>query len=130
MAKLNTLGPVRVEHRSQVTQRANHSQAVHRSRIQLEAETTNTQVTRNRLLATAMSDFLDARKSLTTKTELESLAAQYHIDADKLQELCSHFNSPSIDESTIVRKPNESGEEAVTMMARWVDPALQRHRQP
>lgn len=107
----------------------NHAEAVRRSRIQLEAESVNTQVTRNRLLATAMSDFLDARKSLTTAAQLESLAAQYHLDVDKLQELCSRFNSPSVDESTVVRKTNEDGEESVTMMVRS-QVVLEVHGQP
>ncbi|KAL4067576.1 hypothetical protein V8B97DRAFT_2005426 [Scleroderma yunnanense] len=122
MAKLNMLGPVRVDHHTiQGTQ-------PYCPRTQSETEVKDTQATRNHLLATALSEFLDARKSLTTIAELQSLAAQYHLDVDKIQTLCNHFNSPSIDESTVVRQTNEEGEESVTMMARWVDPALQ-HRQ-
>ncbi|KAG6337210.1 hypothetical protein ID866_1882 [Astraeus odoratus] len=128
MSKLNMLGPVRVDHHMQAVRPANHDQAMYRSRVQSETEASNTKATSNRLLASSLSDLLETRKSLTTMAQLEALAGQYRIDTDKLAEVCRHFNTPSIDESTIVRTTDDDGEESVTMMARWVDSPLQSGR--
>lgn len=124
MSKLNMLGPVRVDHHMQSVQPTDHAQAMYRSRMQSEAEATNIRVVHDRLLASSLSSLLDTRKSVTTTTELESLATRYGIDVGILQQLCLHFNTPSPDERTIVRTMDENGEESVTVMARWVDPRL------
>ncbi|KAI6150816.1 hypothetical protein BKA82DRAFT_992864 [Pisolithus tinctorius] len=124
MSKLNMLGPVRVDHHMQSTQPTDHAKAMYRSRMQSEVEATNSRATRNRLLASSLSDLFDTRKSVTTTAELESLAARYGIDVGRLQQLCRHFNTPNVGEHTIVRTTDENGEESVTMMARWVDPRL------
>ncbi|KAI6109858.1 hypothetical protein F5141DRAFT_1117116 [Pisolithus sp. B1] len=103
MSKLNRLGPVRVDHHMQSVQPTDHAQAMYRSRMQSEVEATNIRVVRDRLLASSLSSLLDTRKSVTTTTELESLATRYGIGVGMLQQLCRHFNTPSADERTIVR---------------------------
>lgn len=124
MSKLNMLGPVRVDHHMQSVHPTDHAQAMYRSRMQSEVEATNIRVVHDRLLASSLSSLLDTRKSVTTTTELESLATRYGIDVGRLQQLCRHFNTPSADDRTIVRTMDENGEESVTVMARWVDPRL------
>ncbi|KAH7889746.1 hypothetical protein F5I97DRAFT_1934601 [Phlebopus sp. FC_14] len=126
MSNLSRLGPVRVDHRMQAVRAANqnHIQNMYRIRAQSEAQALSSQSTKNRLLASSLSELLEARKSVTSLAELEELAKRYRIDVEKLQQLCLCITSPSIDESTVVRTRDEHGEESVTMMARWVDPVL------
>ncbi|KAI6039027.1 hypothetical protein EDC04DRAFT_2688656, partial [Pisolithus marmoratus] len=116
MSKLSMLGPVRVDHHMQPVKPTDHAQAMHRSQMQSEVEATNTHATRNRLLVSSLNSLFDTRKSVTTTTELESLAKRHGIDVERLQQLCRHFNTPSVDERTIVRMTDENGEESVTMM--------------
>lgn len=92
--------------------------------MQSEAEASSMQSTRNRLLASSLSELLEARKSMTNPAELETLAKRYKIDVEKLQELCRVVNTPSIDENTVVRTTAKDGEEILTMTARWVEPVL------
>jgi len=61
-----------------------------------------------------------------SQAELQALAERYDIDVTKLTELVRFINTPSIDESSIVKTRNQDGEEIVTMMARWVDPQLEK----
>ncbi|KIJ69460.1 hypothetical protein HYDPIDRAFT_106080 [Hydnomerulius pinastri MD-312] len=125
MSKLNQLGPVHVNHHMQTVRAADHIQSMYRSRVQSEAEASSSQSTRNRLLAATLSELLEARKSVTNTAELEALANRYQIDVAKLQALCRVFNTPSIDESTVVRTTDKHGEESITMMAHWLDPVVQ-----
>ncbi|KIJ17365.1 hypothetical protein PAXINDRAFT_73792 [Paxillus involutus ATCC 200175] len=124
LSKLNRLGPVRVDHHTQTLRAASDVQNMYRSRMQSEAEASSTQSTRNRLLASSLSELLEARKSMTNPAELETLAKRYKIDVEKLQELCRVVNTPSIDENTVVRTTAKDGEEILTMTARWVEPVL------
>lgn len=89
---------------------------MYHSRIRSEAEAASLQSTNNRLLAASLTELLEARKSITDSGELETLAKQYHIDAATLQRLSQVVNTPSIDESTVVRTTDERGEESLTMM--------------
>lgn len=70
--------------------------------------------TRIPLLASTLSDMLDERKSVTSRKELERLAAKYKIEVAELESLSRFVNSPSIGEGTTVRKI-QNGEENVTM---------------
>ncbi|KAF8559528.1 hypothetical protein OG21DRAFT_1480297 [Imleria badia] len=126
MEKLNRLGPVRVDHHMQTVRAASDIQNMYRSRIRSEAEASGLQTTKDRLLASSLTELLEARKSITGSAELEALAKQYHIDVAKLEQISRVVNTPSIDESTVVRTMGKHGEESVTMMARWIDPVLSR----
>ncbi|KAG8217472.1 hypothetical protein J3R82DRAFT_5617 [Butyriboletus roseoflavus] len=126
MENLNQLGPVRVDHHMQTVRAANDMQNMYRSRIRSEAEAASLQSAKNRLLASSLTELLEARKSITESVELETLAKVHHIDTAILQRLGRVVNTPSIDESTVVRTTDERGEESLTMMAHWVDPALSR----
>ncbi|KAG1754288.1 hypothetical protein EDB19DRAFT_1902441 [Suillus lakei] len=125
MSKLSQLGPVRVDHHMRSVRPADSVQQMYRSRLQSEAEALPSQSTRNRLVASSLSELLESRKTVKTQAELRVSAEQYHIDVTKLAELARFINTPSIDESTIVRSTNQDGEETLTMMARWVDPKLE-----
>ncbi|KAG2061487.1 hypothetical protein BDR06DRAFT_946930 [Suillus hirtellus] len=127
MFKLNQLGPVRVDHHMRSVRPADYAQQMHRSRLQSEMEASPSRSTRNRLLASSLSELLESRKTVKSQAELQALAEQYHIDVTKLNELAKFVNTPSIDESTIVKSTNQEGEETLTMMARWVDPNLKRN---
>lgn len=89
---------------------------MHRSRLQSEVEALPSHSTQNRLLASSLSELLESRKVVKSQAELQALAEQYHIDVTKLVELAKLINTPSIDESTIVRSKNQDGEETLTMM--------------
>jgi hypothetical protein len=95
---------------------ADYVQQMHRSRLQSEVEALPTHPTQNRLLASSLSELLESRKTVKSQAELQALAEQYHIDLTKLDELAKFINTPSIDESTIVRSTNQDGEETLTMM--------------
>ncbi|KAF8448010.1 hypothetical protein L210DRAFT_2831911 [Boletus edulis BED1] len=122
MEKLSQLGPVRVDHHCMQTVRATRSdvQTMYRSRMRSEAEAARAQPTKNCLLVSSLTELLEARKSVTDRAELETLATRYHMDATKLEQLARAVNTPSMDKRMVVRH----GEESVTMMARWVDPVL------
>lgn len=124
MSKLSQLGPVRVDHHMRSVRPADHVQQMHRSRLQSEVEALPSHSTQNRLLASSLSELLESRKVVKSQAELQALAEQYHIDVTKLVELAKLINTPSIDESTIVRSKNQDGEETLTMMAHWIDPKL------
>lgn len=91
-----------------------------RSRIRSEAEATSLQSTKNRLLASSLTELLEKRKSITNDAELETLAKQYHVDAETLRLLGRVVNTPSIDEKTVARTTDERGEESLTMMVSWL----------
>ncbi|KAI9566474.1 hypothetical protein HD554DRAFT_1117855 [Boletus coccyginus] len=126
MEKLNQLGPVRVDHHMQTVQAVTASdiQNMYHSRMRSEAEASGLQSRKNRLLASSLTELLEARKSITTSAELEMLAKRYRMDATKLEQISRVVNTPSIDGSTVVRTTDEHGEEDLTMMAHWVDPAV------
>ncbi|KIK93161.1 hypothetical protein PAXRUDRAFT_530614 [Paxillus rubicundulus Ve08.2h10] len=115
LSKLNQLGPVRVGHHTQTLRAASDVQNMYRSRMQSEAEASSTRSTRNRLLASSLSELLEARKSMASPAELETLAERYKIDVEKLHELCRVVNTPSIDEDTVVRTTAKDGEQFLTM---------------
>ncbi|KAG6376103.1 hypothetical protein JVT61DRAFT_2075 [Boletus reticuloceps] len=116
MEKLSQLGPVRVDHHMQTVRAARSDvQTMYRSRMRSEAEAASVQPTKNCLLASSLTELFEARKSVTDRAELETLAKRYHMDATKLEQLARAVNTPSIDESTVVRH----GEESVTMMVSW-----------
>ncbi|KAH7930831.1 hypothetical protein BV22DRAFT_1027991 [Leucogyrophana mollusca] len=124
MSNLNRLGPVRVDHHMQTVRTGDHITSMYRSRAQSEVEASPSHPTQNRLLASSLSELLEARKSASSQEEQEALAKRYGIDVVKLVELSRFVNTPSIDEETIVRSMNSDGEETVTMMAHWVEPGI------
>jgi len=125
MEKLNQLGPVRVDHHMQTVRAASDTRNMYQSRMRSEAEASSLQSTKNRLLASSLTELLEARKSITNSAELETLAKRYHIDAAKLGQI-SVVNTPSVDERSVVRTTDKHGEESLTMMAHWIDPVLSR----
>ncbi|KAH0830524.1 hypothetical protein J3R83DRAFT_1976 [Lanmaoa asiatica] len=110
MEKLNQLGPVRVDHHMQTVRATSDSiQNMYHSRIRSEVEAARPQSTKNHLLASSLMELLEARKSITNSAQLETLARQYHIDPAKLQQLGRVVNTPSIDQSTVVRITDKHG---------------------
>lgn len=89
---------------------------MYHSRMRSEAEASGLQSRENRLLASSLTELLEARKSITTSAELEMLAKRYRMDATKLEQISRVVNTPSIDGSTVVRTTDEHGEEDLTMM--------------
>jgi len=89
---------------------------MYHSRMRSEAEALSLQSTKNRLLASSLTELLEARKSITNSAELEMLAKRYHMDATKLEQISRVVSTPSIDESTVVRTTDKHGEEDLTMM--------------
>lgn len=72
----------------------------------------------NGMLATTLSDLLEERKGAMTVFELESLATRYKTDVHTIERVCRHFNTPSVDERTAVRKRDERGDEVVVVAVR------------
>jgi crotonobetainyl-CoA:carnitine CoA-transferase CaiB-like acyl-CoA transferase len=91
---------------------------MYHSRMRSEAEASSS--TKNRLLASSLTELLEGRKSVTNSAELETLAKRYHIDAAKLGQISRVVNTPSIDERTVVRTMDKHGEESLTMMVSWL----------
>lgn len=89
---------------------------MYHSRKRSEAEAASLQSTTNRVLASSLTELLEARKSVTNSAELETLARRYHVDAATLRRLGQVVNTPSIDERTVVRTRDERGQESLTMM--------------
>ena len=90
------------------------------SRLQSEQQASSSQGTRNRLVAAALMDLLDAKKALsaTDSNGLQALSEKYNIDLEKLQRVSQYVNSPSVDPESVVRKVNEDGSERTTMKVR------------
>ncbi|KAH7916033.1 hypothetical protein BJ138DRAFT_765044 [Hygrophoropsis aurantiaca] len=128
MSNLNRLGPVRVDHHMQTIRVSNSITDMYRSRAQSEVEASPSHATQNRLLASSLSELLEARKTISSLEEEQDLAKRYGIDPAKLTELSRFVNTPSIDEKTVVRTMNTDGEETMTMMAHWVEPKLENAR--
>lgn len=90
------------------------------SRLQSEQQASSSQGTRNRIVAAALMDLLDAKKALsaTDSNGLQALAEKYNIDLEKLQRVSQYVNSPTVDPESVVRKVNEDGSERTTMKVR------------
>lgn len=95
---------------------ASDVQNMYRSRMRSETEATSAVSTQNRLLASSLTELLEARKSVTDRAALETLATRYHMDVATLERLSRCVNTPSVDESTVVRTTDKHGEESLTMM--------------
>jgi hypothetical protein len=93
---------------------------MHDSLLQSEKQASRGHPAPNRLLASSLSDLLDARKSVTSRRELEALAKSYNVDVGTLEKLGRYVNTPSVGEGMTVRTLDENGVEHVSMKVRPV----------
>jgi hypothetical protein len=88
---------------------------MYRARHVAEQQAASARPVRNRLEAGTLSTLLDDHKYVTSRSDLEQLAARYTIDVAVLERLARFVNSPSIGEGTVVRTVGEDGQERITM---------------
>ena len=88
---------------------------MYRTRDISEQQAASARPVRNRMDAGTLSTLLDDRKFVTSRTELEQLAARYNLDVAVLERLTRFVNSPSIGEGTVVRTVGDDGQEKITM---------------
>lgn len=91
---------------------------MHQSRIQSEVEANPSHPTRNRILSSTLSSLLDARKTASSRAELERIANEYGVDIAKLESLARFVNTPSIDEGSRKKTVDDEGAELVTSEVR------------
>jgi len=127
IANLNRLGPVRIDHHhTRPTLPVSEITPAFSSRRQSEEQQVDGINTKNRLPAYAITELLDARKSITSSAGLDSLTSRYNIDIETLERVARTVSSPSVDPSTMVKKLDEDGEESFSVMAVWVEPQIQK----
>ena len=85
------------------------------SRARSDSEASAAHPTRDRLLASSLSELLDARKSVSSCEDLEDLANKYDIELSTLESLGRFINSPSVAKGTSIKTIGEDGEEHVSM---------------
>ncbi|KAI0693746.1 hypothetical protein BC835DRAFT_1352715 [Cytidiella melzeri] len=120
LAKLNRLGPVKVDHHMRSYQpAADLVQHVYQTRRESELEARTFRPSRNHLLTARLSELLDECKMVKSPQDLESLAQLYDIDVAKLENLRRLVNNPVVDPSTVVKTVGEDGEERVSMKVVW-----------
>ncbi|KAJ3531944.1 hypothetical protein NMY22_g7945 [Coprinellus aureogranulatus] len=92
------------------------------SRAASESEASSLKPLHNHLYAGSLHELLDARKSVTSRRDLESLARKYNLDVEKLEKLSRVVNSPSVDSRLNVKTVDTNGDESMIYTAVWVDP--------
>ncbi|KAI0818910.1 hypothetical protein BC629DRAFT_685685 [Irpex lacteus] len=122
LAKLNHLGPVKVDHHMRTYQAAaGHAQHVYETRRQSEVEARSFQPSRNHVLVSSLSDLLDECKASKSSQELEVVARRYDVEVTTLERLRNSVNNPTVDPSTVTKVVGEDGEERVTMKVHICD---------
>ncbi|KLO10687.1 hypothetical protein SCHPADRAFT_505208 [Schizopora paradoxa] len=121
MQKLNQLGPVKVDHNMTAVKTGAHVKDMLHSRDISEQQASSSAQTRNKVLAGSLHQLLEERKNVRSRDELTSLANSYGMDETVLERLAQTINTPSIAEETRRMVTNESGEERMTVMAKWVE---------
>jgi hypothetical protein len=86
-----------------------------KSRERSEHEAFKPQLPRNHIHSIALSNLLDERKSVTSRSELQRLAERYGVDIWKLENLARFVSSPSVQGGRAVRAATKEGEESITM---------------
>ncbi|KAH8107167.1 hypothetical protein BXZ70DRAFT_916675 [Cristinia sonorae] len=123
-ANLTRLGPVRVDHHiGATTPVVNEVTRTFQSRLQSEQQASSSHSTRNRLVASALMDLLDAKKNFTfpDSRSFQGLADEFNVDLAKLVTVAQYLNSPSVDPESYSRVVKDDGTERTTMRALWVD---------
>jgi len=126
MAKLNRLGPVKVDHHMQTISTDTNVKNMLRSRDISEEQASSTSATPNRLLAKSLMNVLEERKWLKSREDCIALAGQFGIDVQTLETLSRTVNSPSVAEGSVQRLQSDGGEERTTMLAVWKEPRFSR----
>jgi hypothetical protein len=75
-----------------------------------------TRGTANRLKPMELIALLDARKTATSRAEIEKTAASFRIDPQLLDRIAQYVNTPTVSEQTTRRTVGPSGEEIMTTM--------------
>jgi ABC-type ATPase with predicted acetyltransferase domain len=75
----------------------------------------------NRMLALALSDVLDARKSASSTQEIGEIAKSYGMDSETLQRVARFVNTPSVAPQNVTRVVGKDGEEKTTMVVRTIN---------
>jgi len=91
-----------------------------------EDQAASSTITPNHLLASSLSELLDARKSVSSAEELVALAKTYKIEPATLERLARHINTPSVSQAGVTLALDGDGGERATMTAIWVDPVMGR----
>ncbi|KAJ3541332.1 hypothetical protein NM688_g6100 [Phlebia brevispora] len=118
LAKLNQLGPVKVDHNMAAFRPAAAlAQQVYQTRLQSEVEASSAQTSHNHLLASTLTDLLEDLKYSNSRDDLAALSRRYHIDVDKIESIARFVNTPTVDPDSIVREMGEDGVENMTMKA-------------
>ncbi|CAE6460229.1 unnamed protein product [Rhizoctonia solani] len=134
MSKLTQLGQVQVPNpqlaqRLRSGQRSDRSFDMIRAREESEKMAASNTIPSNRVLALALSDLLDARKSASSTKEIGEIAKSYGVDVQTLQNVTRFINTPSVDPKNVARIVGKDGEEKTTMVATWSEPLLDNEHQ-
>ncbi|KAJ6546495.1 hypothetical protein DFH09DRAFT_1249056 [Mycena vulgaris] len=124
LAKLNQLGPVRVDHHMHAVRPAALANHMFNSRVQSETEAAAPIPTQNRVQAPKLSRLLDERKSIRTQRDMEFLAKRFDIDLEKLDAISKFVTTPSVHENSTIRVMAKDGEERQITKAVWMEPRL------
>ncbi|KDQ59429.1 hypothetical protein JAAARDRAFT_127116 [Jaapia argillacea MUCL 33604] len=113
MAKLNSLGPVKVDHHMKDFRAAGNMNSILNTRRQADSEASSPRQPRNHLLAPSLSELLEERKHVSSQAQLEQLAARYNLDVEKLESVARFVNAVGVDERNPIVVQAEHGEEKV-----------------
>ncbi|KAI0086301.1 hypothetical protein BDY19DRAFT_1074916 [Irpex rosettiformis] len=120
LAKLNQLGPVKVDHHMRTYQAtASHARHAYETRKQSELEARSFRPSKNHILVSSLGDLLNECKAATSPQEIEAIAQRYGIDVSTLENLRNLVNNPTVDPDSIVKTVGPDGEERITMQVKW-----------
>ncbi|KAF8590546.1 hypothetical protein K439DRAFT_1657317 [Ramaria rubella] len=123
LSRIN-IGQIDVGSPRATAQKTHQTSEIYRRRHLSEQQAASARPVRNRLAASTLSSLLDDRKFVTSRSDLELLAAGYTVDVAVLESLTKFVNSPSVGEGTVVRTVSEDGQERITMQAVWSEPMV------
>ncbi|CEL51888.1 hypothetical protein RSOLAG1IB_00425 [Rhizoctonia solani AG-1 IB] len=121
MSKLSQIGQVQVPNpqlRERLRPQSDRSFDMIRAREESEQMAASNTIPSNRILALALSDLLDARKSASSTKEIDEIAKTYGVDIQTLRNVSRFVNTPSVDPKNITRIVGKDGEEKTTMVVR------------
>ncbi|KAJ3476288.1 hypothetical protein NLI96_g11264 [Meripilus lineatus] len=114
-ANLSKLGAVRVDHHMHSIPVANQVDQVFRSRLQSESQARSTHSTRNRLLASSLTELLGDLKNAASMEDVNKLAKTHNMDTERILSLAKYITTPSVDQSSVTRTVDNQGVERISM---------------
>jgi len=125
LENLSRLGPVRINH-SMETPRldpiGSTTNRLFESRAKPEFEASSSQLPKNHLYSSTLTELFNQRKSAHTQKDLAKLSMAFGIEPDKLESLARFVTSPSVI-GTAPHFIGEDGEGSVTT-AVWIEPLV------